>query len=110
MRITDYLNKPKNFHPSQAVYVDTNPPPIKSQFFNEQFDDAKPLMVKDTYDLADVVITERKPQKKVFNIAEYGETKGDMIDNIIRLKPNHNDCRKVIKAYCNLIMEEDLFK
>ena len=109
MRISEILNKRKNFHESQAVYANTTPQPIRSNFFNKQFEQAKPVYVNDDYNLADVVITSRKPKKKPFDIGEYGETRDDMRDNIIKLKPTHNECRKVFKAYCNLIMEEDLF-
>lgn len=111
MSISDYLDKQRKYHESvKNLYVNPRPPPPQqSAFFNDQFEKAQPPTAEITHDPADIIIMDRKPKKKPFDIGEYGETRGDMIENIIRLKPTHNECRKVLKSYCNLIMDEDLF-
>lgn len=108
MSLEDYLNKQRKFHEPANIYVEPKQP-IQSNFINNQFETAKLISKEPIFSAADIIIADRKKQPKKFDIAEYGDNKIDIIENIIRLKPSHSDCRKVMKHYIKILMDEDIF-
>ena len=120
MGLVDILNKKSQdsgrnnlyYQPSQHniernIYFQQQQQPTTNKI-KEGIEEAKPVETE-TKETADIKAT-IKDKKAKFDLADYGETKRELIENIIKLKPNHNNCRKVIEKYCELIMEEDLFE
>ena len=107
MPLLDFLNKQQNRQKPNNFFKIPKKEVQQMPIFNDDFQDAKNanMGIQET---ADIKINDR-PKKPKFDIGNYGESRLDMIEALITLKPSHNNARKVMKKYVDLILEEDIF-